>query len=351
MDLFYEKVVRPVFFRLGPERAHEYGRNFLQTLSWVQPLCRLLARCNQHAGEPLELAGLTFPNRIGLAAGMDKDAEFVPAAAALGFGHVEVGTVTPKPQPGNPQPRLFRYPEYEAVVNRMGFNNHGMEAMAKRLRRLPDPGRRTCPVGVNIGKNKNTALEDAASDYFTCFERLADLADYFTVNVSSPNTEGLRELQEKKRLLEILKGLQERNCSRGEGIRPIFLKIAPDLGFHQIGEILEVIAESGVTGLVATNTTIGREGLPAGKEYERGGLSGKPLQRRSTDIVRFISRETRGRLPLIGVGGIYDSASAAEKLDAGAHLVQLYTGWIYRGPFFARTLAKSLRFHGGRAWK
>ncbi|MBC2601657.1 quinone-dependent dihydroorotate dehydrogenase [Puniceicoccus vermicola] len=345
MDLFYEKILRPLFFRLGPERAHEYGRNFLQTLSTVQPACRLLAKFTQGRGESIELAGLKFPNHIGLAAGMDKDAEFVPAAAALGFGHVEVGTVTPKPQPGNPQPRLFRYPEHEAIVNRMGFNNHGMEAMGKRLRRLPAPGKRIAPVGVNIGKNKNTALEDAASDYLSCFEHLVDLADYFTVNVSSPNTEGLRELQEKDRLLEILGGLEERNRARKAGTVPIFLKIAPDLTFHQIGEILEVVAESGVAGLVATNTTIGRDSLPAGREYEHGGLSGSPLQLRSTQIIRFISRETGGKLPLIGVGGIHDSASAAEKLDAGAHLIQLYTGWIYRGPFFARTLARSLRFH------
>ncbi|MGE9289967.1 MAG: quinone-dependent dihydroorotate dehydrogenase, partial [Puniceicoccales bacterium] len=340
MDLFYEKVLRPLFFRLGPERAHEYGRNFLQTLSTVQPLCRTMAKMNQGRGEPIELAGLRFPNHIGLAAGMDKDAEFVPAAAALGFGHVEVGTVTPKPQPGNPQPRLFRYPAHEAIVNRMGFNNHGMEAMAKRLDRLPPPGKRTAPVGVNIGKNKNTALEEAVSDYVACFEHLVDFADYFTVNVSSPNTEGLRELQEKDRLLEILGGLEKRNRERQDRAVPIFLKIAPDLTYHQIGEILEVVYETGVAGLVATNTTVSRESLPSANEYERGGLSGNPLQTRSTDIVRFISRETRGKLPLIGVGGIHDSASAAEKLDAGAHLIQLYTGWIYRGPFFARTLSR-----------
>lgn len=350
MDLFYERVLRPLFFRLGPERAHEYGRNFLQSLSLIQPGCRLLARLNQTRRVPIELAGLKFPNRVGLAAGMDKDAEFVPAAAAMGFGHVEVGTVTPKAQPGNPQPRLFRYPDCEAIVNRMGFNNRGMEAMAKRLRRLPAPGKRTCVVGVNIGKNKNTPLEGAAADYLSCFEHLADLADYFTVNVSSPNTEGLRELQEKSRLLEILGGLEERNRTRGGRSLPIFLKIAPDLSFRQVGEILEVVAESGVAGIVATNTTISRTALPNGDHFERGGLSGRPLQSRSTDIVRFIAKETGGKLPLIGVGGVHDSASAGEKLDAGAHLIQVYTGLIFRGPTFARTLARALRFHGGRTW-
>jgi len=348
MDVLYEKVLRPLFFRLGPERAHEYGRNFLQSLSCIQPLCRLLAGMNQGKSGPIEVAGLTFPNHVGLAAGMDKDADFVPASAALGFGHVEVGTVTPKPQPGNPQPRLFRYPQQEAIVNRMGFNNRGMEAMAKRLRRLPPPGKRTCPVGVNIGKNKNTPLEDAVNDYTACFSHLVGLADYFTVNVSSPNTEGLRELQERSRLLEILGALEGLNRLPGERGVPIFLKIAPDLSFHQIAEILEVVNESGVTGIVATNTTIQRHNLPHG-DYERGGLSGKPLQLRSTDVVRFLSKETGGKMPIIGVGGIHDAASAAEKLDAGAHLVQLYSGWIYRGPFFARELARGLRFHG-KAW-
>ena len=348
MDSFYERVLRPVFFRLDPERAHEYGRNLLQTFSVFQGLCRVAARRNQGKGSARELFGLRFPNLVGLAAGMDKDAEFVPAAAALGFGHVEVGTVTPRPQPGNPQPRLFRYPRHEAVVNRMGFNNRGAEAMAARLRKLPPPGKRTCPVGVNIGKNKNTPLEEAGADYLACFHALADWADYFTVNVSSPNTEGLRELQERGRLVGILDALREANRARPGGEVPVLLKIAPDLSFGQIGEILGVVAETGIDGVVATNTTIARGESPPGT-YERGGLSGKPLRARSTDIVRFISRETGGKLPIIGVGGICDAASAAEKLDAGAHLVQLYTGWIYRGPLFARDLARGLRFHQS-AW-
>lgn len=349
MDLFYEKILRPLFFRLGPERAHEYGRNFLQTLSMARPACGLLARVNQ-GKSAVELAGLRFRNRVGLAAGMDKDAEFVPAAAAMGFGHVEVGTVTPKSQPGNPQPRLFRYPQHEAVINRMGFNNRGMEAMGKKLRRLPPPGKRTCIVGVNIGKNKKTPLEEATGDYLACFQNLADLADYFTVNVSSPNTQGLRELQEKSRLLEILGELQKANRERGEGALPIFLKIAPDLTFRQIGEILEVVGETGMTGIVATNTTISRETLPEAGSFEQGGLSGRPLQARSTEIVRFIARETGGRMPLIGVGGIHDAASAGEKIDSGAHLVQLYTGWIYRGPLFAAHLARALRQTGSPKW-
>jgi len=343
MDTLYEKILRPVFFRLDPERAHEYARNFLQSASVLRPICHFLARRSQAAGSPTELFGLRFPNRVGLAAGMDKDGDFVPASLALGFGHVEVGTVTPQPQPGNPQPRLFRYPEHEAVINRLGFNNRGAEAMVGRLKKLPAPGKRPGPIGVNIGKNKNTPLEEAGADYLACFEALADYADFFTVNVSSPNTEGLRDLQEKDRLTAILSKLQEANRNRGDGRRPILLKIAPDLSFSQIGEILEVVSETGMAGIVATNTTIGRNSLPEGS-YERGGLSGKPLRRRSTDVIRFLSQETRGRLPIIGVGGIHDTVSAGEKIDAGASLVQVYTGWIYRGPFFARDLARALRF-------
>ncbi len=348
MNSFYERVLRPVFFRIDPERAHEYGKNLLQTFSVLKGCCRMAARWNQGSGGERELFGLRFPNLVGLAAGMDKDAEFVPAAAALGFGHVEVGTVTPRPQPGNPQPRLFRYPPQEAVVNRMGFNNRGAEAMVARLRRLPPPGKRFCPVGVNIGKNKNTPLAEAGTDYLACFRALADWADFFTVNVSSPNTEGLRELQERGRLAGILSTLRESNLARPSGPVPVLIKISPDLSFRQIGEILSVVAETGVAGVVATNTTLARGGLPPGT-YERGGLSGRPLRARSTEIVRFIARETGGKLPIIGVGGICDAASAAEKLDAGAHLIQLYTGWIYRGPFFARDLARGLRFHQ-RAW-
>lgn len=346
MGAFYEKILRPLFFRLDPERAHEYGRNFLQSLGAAGPLCRWMARRNQggrRAG--CEAFGLRFPNRVGLAAGMDKDAEFVPAAAAFGFGHVEVGTVTPKPQPGNPRPRLFRYPADEALVNRMGFNNRGAEAMARRLARLPRPGERLCPVGVNIGKNKNTPLEEAAVDYRTCFETLAQFADYFTVNVSSPNTEGLRTLQEKDHLRRILSSLREANQARGERPIPVLVKISPDLSFRQIGEILEVAGTNGAAGFVATNTTLARK-TPGSEAAERGGLSGRPLRGRATDVVRFLALESKGRLPVIGVGGIHDPASAAEKLDAGAVLVQLYTGWVYRGPLFARDLARCLRFHG-----
>ncbi|MEM0965943.1 MAG: quinone-dependent dihydroorotate dehydrogenase [Verrucomicrobiota bacterium] len=345
MDIFYEKLVRPLIFQLDPEKAHSLGRSALRLGGSLGPLTRFMTKRNQGGLKPVVVAGIEFPNRVGLAAGMDKDAEFVLGTAATGFGHVEVGTVTPKPQPGNPRPRLFRYPAEEALINRMGFNNGGMEAMADRLRRLPAKGSRSCVVGINIGKNRDTPLRQAADDYTACLRHLREYADYFTVNVSSPNTPSLRDLQAKGFLGELLGEVLAANESGDDKGPPIFVKIAPDLNFHQIGEILEVIEECGADGIVAANTSLGRDGLSGGR-YQEGGLSGRPIGHRATEVVRFIGQETRGRMPLIGVGGIMDAASAGEKLDAGAHLIQVYTGWVYRGPFFAKELAKALRLYG-----
>jgi len=343
MDFLYERLLRPLLFHLDPERAHEYARNLLQNASRLRPVCTWMSRRSQ-VGEGVSLWGLQFPNRVGLAAGMDKDAEFVLGSAACGFGHVEVGTVTPEAQPGQPQPRMFRLPEHEALINRMGFNNKGVGAMRVRLEKLPPPGRRPVPVGINIGKNKSTALEEAGRDYEYCFRQLADLADYFAVNVSSPNTEGLRQLQESERLRASLRGVQEANAARGAHRLPLLLKISPDLTFAEAEELLTTVEAMGIDGLIVANTTVDRDMLPAGA-WERGGLSGKPLLRRSTDLLRFVHETTGGRLPLIGVGGVVDAATAAAKLEAGASLVQVYTGWVYRGPFFPRTLARSLRRH------
>lgn len=346
MGLLYEKVLRPLLFRLDPERAHAYGRDLMKAAGMAGPLCRLVARRNQlRSSRAVTVFGVDFPNRIGLAAGMDKDAEFVAAAAACGFGHVEVGTVTPLKQPGNPQPRVFRYPEISAVVNRMGFNNAGMEAMRARLSALPPVGRRYCTIGVNIGKNKATPIEEAASDYEKCFLGLAGLADYFTVNVSSPNTEGLRDLQHGeslRRILQAVTAARRSNPQPGGRHVPVLLKIAPDLSFRDIDEILCAAYDFQLDGIVATNTTIARPSMVQGIQ-EVGGLSGRPLRQRSTDIIRYIARATAGQLPIIGVGGVDDPVSAGEKLDAGASLVQVYTGWIYRGPFLARDLARALR--------
>jgi dihydroorotate dehydrogenase len=290
---------------------------------------------------PVEAFGLKFPNAVGLAAGFDKNARAWPAAAALGFGHVEIGTVTALGQPGNPQPRMFRYPEEEAVINRMGFNNAGAEAVATRLAKQPPRGQRLIPLGVNLGKSKVTELDDAVADYLKSFELLADFADYLVLNVSSPNTPGLRELQDEGRLRELLGAVSAANRDRGADSRPSLLKIAPDLNYRQIDGVLAVIDEFGFDGIIATNTTLARPG-PFAAVNEAGGLSGAPLRDHSTQIINYISRATNGRLPIIGVGGITDTAGAGEKLDAGATLVQVYSGMIYRGPFFAAALAKGL---------
>jgi dihydroorotate dehydrogenase len=330
------------------EHAHELAVRGLSVLAALQPLCRLLEGPGG-ADRPVQCFGLTFPNRIGLAAGFDKHARAWPAAAALGFGHVEIGTVTAQAQPGNARPRLFRYPAEKAVINRMGFNNEGAAAVAARLARQPKPGERRIPLGVNIGKSKVAPLEQATADYLTSFAALADYADYVVLNVSSPNTPDLRRLQDEDRLRELLGAVTAANRARGGGAKPVLLKIAPDLSFPQIDAVLQVIAEYGLDGIIATNTTLARPGRFA-TISEAGGLSGPPVRARSTEIIRYISRTTGGRLPIIGVGGINDAQSAGEKLDAGASLVQIYTGMIFRGPFFAKDVAAALSIRQAIAW-
>ena len=343
MGHFYEKLARRALFALDSERAHEVGVHAMALLGALPPLCRALeawTRLPAAQMRPIKVLGLTFPNAVGLAAGFDKNAMAWPAAAAMGFGHVEIGTVTALAQPGNPKPRMFRYPAQEAVINRMGFNNQGAEAVAARLARQPGPGARRIPLGINLGKSKITDLEQATQDYLASFARLADHADYLVLNVSSPNTPNLRQLQDESRLRELLGAITAANRARTRRV-PVLLKISPDLTWPQIDAVLGVIAEFGLDGIVATNTTLARPGFFA-SVGEAGGLSGAPLRRRSTEIVNYLSRATAGRLPIIGVGGIYDTAGAAEKLDAGAALVQVYTGMIYRGPFFAAELARGL---------
>ncbi len=347
MGWLYEHVGKPLFFRRDAEAAHELAVSALARLGRIRPLCALLEKLSQLPADlyrPVECLGLKFPNVVGLAAGFDKNGCAWPAAAALGFGHVEIGTVTLHAQPGNPRPRLFRYPAEEVVINRMGFNNDGAAALAARLARLPGPGARCIPLGINLGKSKITPLEQAGEDYLGSFRLLADHADYLVVNVSSPNTPGLRELQDAAWLRPLLAALAMANRARaaaGRPRRPLFLKIAPDLSFSQIDAVLGVIADLGLDGIIATNTTLARPGRFA-QVHESGGLSGRPLQHRSTEIINYIARATEGRLPIIGVGGITDAASAAEKLDAGATLVQIYTGMIFHGPFFAGELARAL---------
>jgi dihydroorotate dehydrogenase len=355
MGMIYEKILRPAFFSLGPERAHELAMLGMTTLGHLAPVCRVMEHFNQlpaSSMRPIEAFGLKFPNAVGLAAGFDKNAEGWPAAAALGFGHVEVGTITAHAQPGNPKPRVFRFPSEEAVINRMGFNNDGAEKIAARLANQTRPGKRRIPVGINLGKTKVTPLEEAVQDYLSSFGRLADLADYLVLNVSSPNTPDLRKLQDEDRLRELLGAIMAANHERrdaGRSLKPVLLKIAPDLSFPQIDAVLKAIDEFGLSGIIATNTTLARPGVFANVN-QAGGLSGKPLRRRSTEIINYIHRATSGKLPIIGVGGIHDAAGAAEKLDAGATLVQIYTGMIFRGPFFAKDLAHALNARQDRDW-
>lgn len=335
---------------MDPEEAHERVISGLSVASGLGPMRSLLRWRGQTGanGDPVKLFGLEFPNRVGIAAGFDKNAVAWRALMALGFGHVEVGTVTYREQPGNDRPRIFRYPEHGAVINRMGFNNDGAEKVAQRLSGLPGPGTRSGPLGINLGKSRAASIDEAVDDYLGSFRLLADHADYVAINVSSPNTPGLRQLQEEERVRALLQALQEANNARGEARRPILLKIAPDLDFRQIDAVLQAITDFSFDGIIATNTTLARPG-PFAANSEQGGLSGRPLREKSTQIVNYIYRASAGTIPIIGVGGIEDSTSAAEKLDAGASLVQVYTGMIFQGPWVGRDIANGLSVRD-RGW-
>lgn len=353
--MLYKQLLRPILFRLrhgDAEGAHERTIALLAVVSRSRALLGALRRAlaYEHPTLARTLFGLRFPNPIGLAAGMDKDGLALPAWAALGFGFVEVGTVTWHAQPGNPRPRLFRLPEHGAIINRMGFNNAGAAALAARLAEAPPL---PVPLGVSIGKSKITPLERAIEDYTASFRALFDYAGYFAVNVSSPNTPGLRALQDRAQLSDLLAALRRENellaGERGGRTRPILVKIAPDLGAQALCELLEVCAEHGVSGLIATNTTLGRAGLSGASPAlvaEAGGLSGRPLAPIALAVVRFVARETGGRLPIIGVGGIATPDDARRMLDAGASLLQLYTGLIYEGPGLPRRLNRAIARRG-----
>lgn len=352
MSAFYKACIKPLFFKLDPETAHELAVDLMKVLSATPALRDGMAWANQLSCEvePVNLFGLEFPNRVGLAAGFDKNAVCWRAFEALGFGHVEIGTVTFKAQPGNPKPRMIRYPQEETLLNRMGFNNEGAAAVAKRLQKLKGPGERGIPLGINIGKSKVAPIDEAVEDYLGSFDLLADLADYLVINVSSPNTPNLRQLQEGDRLRELLGALQERNKSRSEanGVErlPILLKIAPDLTEGAIDDILEILFDLDYAGIIATNTTMARSGRFENIN-QAGGLSGKVVENMSTEVVRYISKKTEGKLPIIGVGGIDSPETAIRKLDAGASLVQIYSGMIYQGPFLAKRIARALATAAG----
>ncbi|SMC54453.1 dihydroorotate oxidase A [Pedobacter nyackensis] len=339
------QLIKPIFFKFDPEKVHYF---VVQRLKWFNdhfPLGKTILRSSFDVnikGLEREVFGIKFKNPVGLAAGFDKNGEYIEALSNLGFGFIEVGTVTPLPQTGNDKPRMFRLEEDSALINRMGFNNKGVDTLAERLRLLKSK-HSDIVVGGNIGKNKNTPNEDAVSDYIKCFDRLFDVVDYFVVNVSSPNTPGLRELQEKEPLMNLLNTLQQRNSKNGVS-RPILLKIAPDLTNEQLDDIVEIVLETKIAGVIATNTTIDKNGLysPEKVTNEAGGLSGKPLTVRSTEVIKYISDKSNKAFPIIGVGGIHTPQDAKDKLEAGASLVQLYTGFIYEGPGIVKRICKEL---------
>ncbi|MDB6018200.1 MAG: dihydroorotate dehydrogenase [Pedosphaera sp.] len=354
MTWAYRNLLRPLLFRWDSEAIHD---RTLQRLAWTSrhpSVCGMLASFFRPDPLPVELFGLKFPNPVGLAAGMDKQAAAVPVWDALGFGFSELGGVTWHAQPGNPAPRMFRAVPQEALINRMGFNNPGAEALARRLREWQTAGRwPKHPVGINLGKSKITPLAAAAKDYSDSLRALWPYADFFVVNVSSPNTPNLRQLQDKAALDEILAALQEVNLSLSKAAvpprppKPILVKVAPDLSFPALDEILELAAPRQLAGIVATNTTITRpqtDQVALQRIYaETGGLSGRPLATRSTEVIRHLYRQTHGTLPIIGVGGIFNAADAWEKIAAGASLIQLYTGLVYEGPGIVRKIVSGLR--------
>lgn len=334
----YKFLIRPLLFLFDPEEVHHFTFSllkFIQKFPFVPALFRQTYAVKNPALER-EVFGIKFPNPVGLAAGFDKDAKLYKELANLGFGFIEIGTVTPKPQPGNEKKRLFRLKKDAAIINRMGFNNKGAWEAAKRLRK-----NKKILIGGNIGKNKMTPNEQATHDYEICFEALYSVVDYFVVNVSSPNTPNLRELQDKKPLMELLQTLQERNLKKPEP-RPILLKIAPDLTDDQLWDIIEIVQTTQIAGVIATNTTISRENLKSENQKETGGLSGKPLAKRSTEVIRFLSEKSGKSFPIIGVGGIHSPEDALEKLEAGASLIQIYTGFIYEGPGLIRRINRAI---------
>lgn len=332
----YEQVLRPLLFRLDPEAVHHLAMDTLKVTG------RLLRKFAPTPDPRLErtVFGVRFPNPVGLAAGFDKNGVALPAWQGLGFGFAEIGTITARAQPGNPKPRIFRVPEIGGLINRLGFNNDGCDAVATRLQHLRHSGRwPTIPVGINLGKSKITPLQEATGDYLLSFERLQHFGDYFVLNVSSPNTPGLRALQDRAALDELLGHIQRRNTLR----KPVVLKIAPDLEWAAIEEILALVEEHRLAGIIATNTTVDHSSVPEAKR-QQGGLSGAPLRTRATEVVRFITDRTK--LPVIAAGGIMSGDAALEKFDAGAALVQVYTGYIYRGPGLVGEICRALLARG-----
>ncbi len=334
----YRYIIKPILFLGDPEWIHHFVFSLIRWMHKIPGLPFLVRALYQihHPKLERELFGIRFKNPVGLAAGFDKDAKLYQELSNFGFGFVEIGTLTPKPQPGNPKKRLFRLPLDGALINRMGFNNDGVISAIPRLKK-----NKNIIIGGNIGKNKITPNEKAVDDYTYCFKALYPYVDYFVVNVSSPNTPNLRALQEKKPLTDLLISLQKLNQST-EKPKPILLKIAPDLTDVQLLDIIDIVKITQTAGVIATNTTLSREGLNSPHQNEKGGLSGKPLTQRSTEVIRFLSEKSKKSFPIIGVGGIHKPQDAIKKLNAGADLVQLYTGFVYEGPGVVKRINKAL---------
>jgi dihydroorotate dehydrogenase len=334
----YKIFIRPILFCFDPEKVHYFTFSLIRIVSKIpgfSSLFRFLYQVNDKRLET-EVFGLKFKNPVGLAAGFDKNAVLYKELSNFGFGFIEIGTLTPKGQPGNEKKRIFRLVEDSAIINRMGFNNGGVLEAVERLKK-----NKGVLIGGNIGKNKVTLNEEATSDYEICFDALYDYVDYFVVNVSSPNTPNLRALQEKEPLTQLLQTLQNKNLTKPKP-KPVLLKIAPDLTDEQLLDIIDIVKETKIAGVIATNTTISRSGLRSCNQTETGGLSGKPLTSRSTEVIRFLSQRSNKAFPIIGVGGIHSAEDALEKLEAGASLIQLYTGFIYEGPALVKKINKAL---------
>ena len=334
----YKQLIRPILFFFDPEKVHYFTFSAIRIFSKIPGFSSLFRALYEVKDSRLEteVFGLKFKNPVGLAAGFDKNAVLYKELSNFGFGFIEIGTLTPKAQDGNPKKRLFRLKEDSAIINRMGFNNGGVEEAVLRLKK-----NNGVLIGGNIGKNKVTPNEEATSDYEICFDALFDYVDYFVVNVSSPNTPNLRALQDKEPLTELLQTLQNKNLAKPKQ-KPILLKIAPDLTDEQLLDIIDIVNETKIAGVIATNTTLSREGLASENKIETGGLSGKPLAKRATEVIRFLSEKSNKSFPIIGVGGIHSAEDAIEKLEAGASLVQLYTGFIYEGPALVKAINKAI---------
>ena len=334
----YKALIRPIFFLFDPEKIHHFTFGLIRLVCKIPGFSYLMRRLYVVNDVRLErkVFGLTFKNPVGLAAGFDKDAKLYNELSNFGFGFIEIGTLTPKPQDGNPKKRLFRLIDDHAIINRMGFNNGGVLEAVERLKK-----NRGVLIGGNIGKNKVTPNEDAFEDYKICFNALFDYVDYFVVNVSSPNTPNLRELQDKEPLTKLLNVLKMEN-SKYQNQKPILLKIAPDLTNDQLLDIIDIVSETKIDGIIATNTTISRDGLTSKNKNETGGLSGAPLTKRSTEVIRFLSEKSNNAFPIVGVGGIHSVQDALDKFEAGAVLIQLYTGFIYEGPKLIKDINKAL---------